>query len=161
MKVIKSLENRGSLLKGITRKVTSQAGGFLNFLRPLMKSGLPLIKSGLTPLGKNVLLPFGLSTGISAADAAIQKKIYGSGSTASIISNEEMEDIMKIVKSFEESGLLIKGISAANKNKTKKRKGGFLTMLLGALAVGMFGSALTGRGVRKAGEDANRASENF
>ena len=161
MKVTKSLENRGSLLKGTTRKVTSQEVGSPNFLRPLMKSGLRLIKSGLTPLGKNVLLPFGWSTGISAADAAIQKKIYGSGSTASIISNEEMEDIMKIVKSFEESGLLIKGISAANKNEIKKRKGGFLTILLGALAVGMFGSALRGRGVRKAGEDTNRASENF
>ena len=132
MKVTKSLENRGSLLKGTTRKVTSQEVGSPNFLRPLMKSGLPLIKSGLTPLAKNVLLPFGLSTGISAADAAIQKKIYGSGSTASIISNEEMEDIMKIVKSFEESGLLVKGISEAIKNETKEQKGGFLRMLLGA-----------------------------
>ena len=50
---------------------------------------------------------------MSTADAAIQKKIYGSGATAlhEIISNEEMEDIIKIVKLLEESGLLVKGTS--------------------------------------------------
>ena len=58
MKVIKSLENRGILLKGTNRKVTSQEGGFLIFLRPLMTAGLPLMKNVLTPLPKNVLLPF-------------------------------------------------------------------------------------------------------
>ena len=68
-----------------------------------MTAGLPLMKSVLTPLAKNVLLPFGLSARISAADAAIQKKVYGSGTTALIISNKEIKDIMKIVKSLEES----------------------------------------------------------
>ena len=63
------------------------------------------------PLAKNVLLPFGLSAGMSAADPAIQKNIYGSGITALIISNAEMEDIIKIAKLLEESGLLLKGIS--------------------------------------------------
>ena len=53
-----------------------------------MTGSLPLIKSVLTPLPKSALLPLGLSVGISAADAAIQKKIYGSGTTALIISNE-------------------------------------------------------------------------
>ena len=53
---------------------------------------------------------------MSAAEAAIQKEIYGSGTTALIISNEEMKDIMKIVKFLEESGLLIKGISETIKN---------------------------------------------
>ena len=105
MKVIKSLENRRILLKETNRKITSQKGGFLNFLRPLMTAGLPLMISVLTQLAKNVLLPFGLSAGMSAADAATQKKIYGSDKTAFIISNEEMNDIMKIVKSLEESGL--------------------------------------------------------
>ena len=52
IKVIKSLENRGMLLKRITRKITSQEGGFLNFLRPLMTTGLPLIKNVLTPFAK-------------------------------------------------------------------------------------------------------------
>ena len=117
MKVIKSLENRGTLLKGT--KITIQAGGFINFLWPLIKAGLPLMKSVLTPLAKYVLIPLGLSEGISAADAAIQKKIYGSGTAASIISNEEMKDIMKIVKSLEESGLLIKGVSETIKNEAK------------------------------------------
>ena len=65
-----------------------------------MTTGLPLMKSVLTPLAKIILLPLGLSTGMSAADAAIQKKICGSGSTALIISNKEVENIMKIVKSL-------------------------------------------------------------
>ena len=58
------------------------------------------MKSVITPLVKSVLIPLGLSAGTSAADAAIQKEIYGSGTIALIISNEEMEDIMKIVKEF-------------------------------------------------------------
>ena len=75
MKVIKSLENRGILLKGTTRKIISQEGGFLNFLRPLMTASLPLMKNVFASLAKNVLLLFGLLAGMSAADAAIQKKI--------------------------------------------------------------------------------------
>ena len=96
MKVIKSLENRGILFKGTTRKITSQEGGFLNFIRPLMTARLPLIKNVLNPLSKSVLLLLGLSAGKSAADAVIQKKIYSSRSAALIISNEEMEDIMSL-----------------------------------------------------------------
>ena len=95
MKVIKSSENRGILLKKTTKKITSQEGGFINFLRPLMTAGLPLMNKFLMPLAKNVLLPFGLSARMSATDAAIQKKIYGSGHpldlasciTALVISN--------------------------------------------------------------------------
>ena len=70
-----------------------------------MTAALPLMKSVLTLSAKCVLIPLGLSAGISAVDAAIQKKIYGSGTTALIISNKEMEDKMKIVKSFKESCL--------------------------------------------------------
>ena len=125
MKVIKSLENTEILLKGTTRKIT--------FFRPLMTAGLPLMKSVHTPLAKNVLLPFGISAGMSAADAAIQKKKkknHGSGrpldltshTTELIISNEEMEDIMKIGKSLEESGLPIQGISETIKNEIKEDK---------------------------------------
>ena len=72
-----------------------------------MAAGLPLIKSVLTSLGKNVLLPFGLSAAMSATDAAYKKKNHGSGSTTLIISNEEMKDIIKIFKSLGESELLI------------------------------------------------------
>ena len=63
---------------------------------------------------------------MSAPDAAIQQKMYGSETAALIISNEEMEDIMKINKSFEESGLLVKGISETIKHETKEQKRGFL-----------------------------------
>ena len=126
-----------------------------------MTAGLPLMKNVLTPLAKNVLLPFGLSAGISAADAAIQKKLYGSRTTVLIISNEEMDDIMKIVKSLEESGLLIKGISETNKNEAKEQKGRFLPMLLGTLVASILGNALTGKGVKRVGEGTIRAGENF
>ena len=74
IKVINSLENRRNLLKGTTRKITSQKGEFLNSLRPLMAAGSPLMRTAFAPLTKNILLPFGLLAGISAADAAIQKK---------------------------------------------------------------------------------------
>ena len=74
LKVVKSLKNRGILLKGSTTKITGQKGGFLNFLRPLMTAGLPLMKSILKPVAKNVLLLAGLSTGMSGADPAIQKR---------------------------------------------------------------------------------------
>ena len=71
MKEIKSSENREILLIETTRKVTSQEGGLLNFLSPLMTAGLTLMKSVLTSLAKIVLLPLGLSAGMSATDAAI------------------------------------------------------------------------------------------
>ena len=87
-----------------------------------MTAGLPLMKRVLTPLAKNVLLRFGLSAAMSATDAVIQKKIHGSGTTALTISNEEMEDIMKIVKSLEESGLLLRGIVKQLKTKQKNKK---------------------------------------
>ena len=87
-----------------------------------MTAGLPLMKRVLTPLAKNVLLRFGLSAAMSATDAVIQKTIHGSGTTALTISNEEMEDIMKIVKSLEESGLLLRGIVKQLKTKQKNKK---------------------------------------
>ena len=87
-----------------------------------MTAGLPIMKSVLTPLAKSVLLPFALSVAMSSTDAAIQKKIYESGTTALIISNEEMKDIMKIVNLFEQSGLLVKGISETITNETKEQK---------------------------------------
>ena len=90
-----------------------------------MTAGLPLMKSVLTSLAKSVLLPLGLSTGTLVADAAIQNKVYGSGTTALIISNKEMEDIMKIVKSLEESGLLIEGVSETIKNEAREKKEDF------------------------------------
>ena len=66
-KVIKSLENRGILIKGTTKEFTSQEKSFLNFLRPLMTAGFPLMKIVLTLLAKSVLIPLGLSIRMSAA----------------------------------------------------------------------------------------------
>ena len=105
------------------------------------------MKGVCTHLGKDVLLPLRLSIGMYAAGAAIQKKIYGSGClsdlpwriTTLITSNEEMEDIMKVVKSVEESGLIIKGISETIKDEAKE----FLSILLGTLGAKLLRSALT------------------
>ena len=133
----------------------------LSSVIPLKIVGLPLVKNVLIPLAKSVLLPLGLSAGMSAADAAIQKKIYGSGKTMLIISNEGMEDIMKIGKSLEESGLFIKGVSETIENEAKEQKEGLLLMLFRTLAASMLGSGLTGRGVIRAGGGTIRADESF
>ena len=93
-----------------------QSGGFHGkLLGPLLKAGLPLIKSVIKSLAKIVLVPLGLTAAASAADAGIHKKILGSVSdnnnTTLIISNNQMDDILKIVKSLEDSGVLLKGVS--------------------------------------------------
>ena len=98
---------------------------------------------------------------MSAADATIQKKIYGSGTTALIISNEEIEDMMKIVKSLEESALLMKTISEIVKNEAQKQKDRFLPMLLWILVASVLGDALTGKLVITAGEGVIRTGQNF
>ena len=61
------------------------------------------------------------------------KKIHGSGTTNLIVSNEEMNDVMKIVQALEDSNILLKGINKTINNKAKEQKGGFLSMLLGTL----------------------------
>ena len=89
-----------------------QSGGFLGrLLGPLLKNGLPLISNVIKPLAKNVLIPLGLTAAASAADAGIHKKILGSGNTTLIVSNSDMKDLNKIVKSLEDSGLLLKGVT--------------------------------------------------
>ena len=89
-----------------------QSGGFLGrLLVPLLKNGLPLIKNVITPLAKSVLIPLVLTAAASAADAGIHKKILGQGNTTLIISNDEIYDIIKIIKSLEDSGLLLKGVT--------------------------------------------------
>ena len=107
-----------------------QSAGFLRrLLGPLIKTGLPLMKNVIKPLAKNVLIPLGLTAAASAADAGIHKKILGSGhpsSTTLIISNDEMKDIIKIVKSLEDSGLLFKGVSETIQNEPKEQRGDFV-----------------------------------
>ena len=74
------------------------------------------MKNVLKPLAKTVLIPLGLKAAASGTDAAIQNKLFGSGMSTLVLSNEEINDIMKIVKSLEESCLLIKGVSETIKN---------------------------------------------
>ena len=99
-----------------------QSGGFLGrLLGPLLKTGLPLMKSVIKLLAKSVLIPLRLTAAASAADAGIHKKILGFGhnNTTLIISNDEMDDILKIVKSLENSGVLLKGVSETIQNEVK------------------------------------------
>ena len=89
-------------------KMIQSEGFFGRLLNPLLKTGLPLMKNVIKPLAKSVLIPVGLTAAASAADAGIHKKILGSGTTTLIISNDEMKGIISIVKSLEDSGLLLK-----------------------------------------------------
>ena len=74
------------------------------------------------PLAKNILAPLGITAAALAVDAGIQKKIHGSGTTTLIISNEEMNDIMKIVQTLEDSNILLKGVTKTFKDETKEQK---------------------------------------
>ena len=90
------------------------------------------------------------------------KKILGSGNPSSshdntvlIISNDETGNIIKIVKSLEDSGLLLKGVTETVQNEVKEQKGGFL--LLGTLGASLLGNLVTGKGIYRAGEGIVRA----
>ena len=85
--------------------------------------------------------------------------MFGPGTTTLVISNEEMNDIIKIVKSLEESGLLIKGLSETIKNEAKEQTGGFIVMLLGTLGASLLGNLLTGKGIIRAGKGTIRPGE--
>ena len=80
-----------------------------------------------------------------------KKTIYGSGTVTLIISNEEMNDIIKIVQALENSNILLKGVTKKIKNETKKQEGGFLSMLLGTLGASLLGNLLAGKGIVRAG----------
>ena len=117
-------------------------------LDPLLKTGLPLLKSVIKPLGL-----LGLTAASSAIDAGVQKKIYsGSGTTTLVISREEMNDIIKIVQDLEDSGILLKRVTKTIKNETKEQKGGFLSILLSTLGASLLGNLLAGKGIVRTGE---------
>ena len=132
-----------------------QSGGFLGKL--LSKLAGPFMKVAL-PLAKNVLAPLGLTAAMSGIDGSMQKKIHGSGATKGagvklIIEQEGMNDIIKIIKALENSGILLKGVSKTIKNETKEQRGGFLSMLLGTLGASLLGNLLIGgKGIVRAGE---------
>ena len=119
MKAIRLLENRIILLKRTTRKNNTEKGEFVNFVRLLLIAGLPLMKNVLTPLAEIILVPLVLTV------AAIQNKIFDVDMATLIFSNEEMDDIMKIVKSFQDAGLLIKNFSETVENEEKNKKEDF------------------------------------
>ena len=123
-----------------------QSGGFLGkLLGPLLKTGLPLIKNVITALAKSVLIPLGLTAAASAADAGIHKKKKEeyAGHTTLIISNKDMEDLIKVVKSLDDSRLLLNGVTESVKNEVKEQRGGFLSMLLRTLCASLLGKLLT------------------
>ena len=141
-----------------------QSEGFLGrLLGPLIRTGLPLMKSIIKPLAENVLVPLGLTAAASTADAGIRKKILGSGHNNPTLrfSNDEMDDILKIVQSLEDSRVLLRGVSETIQNEAKAQRGGFLSMLLGTLGASLLGDLLTknlsGKGVFRAGEEVIRA----
>ena len=103
------------------------------------------------PLAKNVLAPLGITAAASALDAGIQKEIHGSGNTTLIISNEEMNDIMKIVQALEDSNILLKGVTKTIEDEIKEQKGGVLSTLLGTLGASLLGNLLSGKGLTRAG----------
>ena len=130
-----------------------QSGGFSGNL--LGKLAGPLMKVAM-PLAKNVLAPLGLTAAMSAINGSIKKKILGSGVTTLIISNDEMDDILKIVKYLENSGVLLKGVSETIQHEAKEQRGGLLGMLLGTLGASLLGDVLSkglpGKRVIRAGE---------
>ena len=139
-----------------------RSGGFLSrLLGPLLKTGLPLLKNVIKPLAKSALIPLELTAAASAAVAGILKKILVSGNTTLVIWNSEMEDIIKIVKSLEDSGLLLKGVTETVQNEIKEQKEGFLSMLLDTLGASLLGNLLTGKGMYRAekGKGINRSGK--
>ena len=135
-----------------------QSGGFLGNL--LGKLAGPLMKLAMA-LAKNVFATLGLSAAMSAIDGSIKNKMLGPGAITLIISNDEMDDILKIVKSLENSGVLLKGVSETIQHEAKEQRGGFLSMLLGILGASLLGDVLSkdlsGKGVIRAGEGTVRA----
>ena len=123
------------------------------------------------PLAKNVLAPLGRTAAMSAIDGGIQKKMRGEGTRRPnvneqgegiklMIEDEDMNDIMKIIKALEKSGILLNGVGKTIENEVKEQKGGFLSILLGMLGASLLGNLLTGgKGIMRAGEGIMRAGE--
>ena len=134
IKLIDKIKNNMStdieLSKVQINKIIKEGGN----LGKLLMSFLPkLIKSDIS-LGKQFLAPL------------------GSGNTTLIISNDNMDDLIKIVTALEEHDILLKGISKTIRNETKEQKGGFLSMLLGTLGASLLSNLLSGKGLYRTGQ---------
>ena len=112
-------------------KIIQPGGFFGRLLGPLLITGFPLRKNVIKPLAKSILFLLGLTAATSAADVGIHAKMLGSGATTLVISNDEMEEIIKIVKSLEDSCLLLKGVSETIQNQAKEQKERFISLLVG------------------------------
>ena len=144
------------------KKNNSQEEGFLdNFLGPLIKVGRPLTKNILKPLANSALIPLGLTTAASVTNAGIQNKNHGFWMTALIISNKEMKDTMKMVKSLEEFGSLIKGFNEKIEIEAKEQKDGFLGILLRIVCSTISWNLLKCKGVTGAGERTIRTGQEY
>ena len=110
------------------RQLSNLRKAFANYLATDIKFSKNQL--GFKPPSKSVLISLGLTAAASAADAGIHKKILGSGTTALIMLNDEMEDIVHLVKYLEGSGLLLKGVSKTIQNEAKEQKGGSFSMFL-------------------------------
>ena len=132
----------------------AQLWGFLGeILGPLIKTNLLLIENVHNSLAKSVLVPLELTAAASETDAAIQKKVFKSGMTKIINSDEEMNDIKKIIKCLEESGSLIKCVSKTIKNEVKEQKECFLVIMLDTLGASLLGNMLVEKSVLRAGKE--------
>ena len=164
--ILKTFSNNSSVDIKFSKTQLSkmiQSGEFLGkLLGSLLKTELPLIKNVITSWAKSVLIPLGLTAAAAAAaaDAEILKKTLGSGGhTTLIISNKDIEDLIKIVKSLEDFVLLLKGVTESAQNEVKEKKGGSLSTWLGTLGASLLGSLLAGKGINRAGEGIVRARE--
>ena len=120
---------------------------------------LPLIGNLIKPLTKSVVIPLRLTGAASATDAAIHKKMFGLSINSFIISNEETNDFIKIVKSFKGFGILTKGVIETIKNEAKEEKAGFLSILLHTVEASFTENLLINKRLMRAVEGAISMSE--
>ena len=120
---------------------------------------LPLIGNLIKPLTKSVVIPLRLTGAASATDAAIHKKMFGLSINSFIISNEETNDFIKIVKSFKGFGILTKGVIETIKNEAKEEKARFLSILLHTVEASFTENLLINKRLMRAVEGAISMSE--
>ena len=149
------------LSKNQLHEIRQSRGFSSRMLGPLLKTRFPLMRNVFKPLAKSVLIPLRLTAAASATDVAIRKKMFACGTTTLIISNGEMNNIMKIVKLLQEFALLIKGVSETINNEAKEQKGWFFSMLLGTLGASLLRNLLKGKSTIRACEGTIRAGQDF
>ena len=141
------------LSKAQIDKIIKEGGN----LGRLLMNFLPKLIKPAVSIGKNNLAPLGLLVSMSATDAAIQKKMYGSGMVTLIISNNDLKNLIKIITTLEEHDILLKETSKTTENETKEQRGGFSSMLLGTLGASLLGNLLTGKGLYRTGRGIYRS----